>query len=79
MRSDTQWLNANQYMGREQIYKGEIGMYDSVIFISTTQMPTYALGTDAVAAGWTGVTTANSRAAVFFGENAVACGIALDV
>jgi len=79
MRNDPDWIRANTYNGRRQIYLGEIGMYDSVIFISTTQMPTYANAAAAVAAGWTGVTLDDTKVALIFGENAVAWGIALDV
>lgn len=78
LRDDSEWQEANKYMGRRQLYAGEVGMFDGVIFIETTQMPVYALAADAVAAGWTGVTENNTYAAVCFGENAYAWGIALD-
>lgn len=78
LRGDSEWQEANKYMGRRQLYAGEVGMFDGVIFIETTQMPKYATAQNAVDAGWTGVTETNTFAAVAFGENAYAWGIALD-
>lgn len=78
LRDDPNWINANTYMGRRQLYIGEVGMYEGCIFIETTQMP--ILDT-------TGLTKKYGKAgsltegyeAVFFGDNAYAWGIALDV
>jgi len=78
LRDDEGWQNANQYNGRRQLYAGEVGMFDGVIFIESTQMPHYPLAADAVAAGWAGITEDDTYAAVAFGENAYAWGIALD-
>ena len=79
LREDKDWIEANKYMGRRQIYVGEVGMFEGMIFIETTQMPTYTAA-EAVTAGYTGaVGTDNFYAAVAFGENAFGWGIALDI
>lgn len=39
MRDDTNWVNASHYAGSTQIFNGEIGRYEDVRFIETTQMP----------------------------------------
>lgn len=78
IKSDADWLEVNKYNGRRQIYAGEVGMYDGVVFIETTQMPSYDTAAEAVAAGWSDVTVNGTQEAVFFGENAYAWGIALD-
>lgn len=78
LRDDKEWIEANVYMGRRQLYIGEVGMYNGVIFVETTQMPVLnstkileKYGSDAM------ITTGYE--AVFFGENAYAWAIALDV
>lgn len=77
LRDDPAWVNANTYMGRRQLYTGEEGMYEGVIFISTTNMP---LLTNAEAVTKYGAfSPANACEAVIFGENAYAWAIALDV
>lgn len=77
LRDDPAWINANTYMGRRQLYAGEVGMYEGVIFIETTQMApqtnaqiTTKYGTFAPAVGYE---------AVLFGENAYAWAVALPV
>lgn len=78
LRDDTNWINANTYMGRRQLYIGEVGMYEGCIFIETTQMP--KLNQEQLKAKYgSGVTLTEGYEAVFFGENAYAWGIALDV
>lgn len=78
LRDDSNWINANTYMGRRQLYIGEVGMYEGCIFIETTQMP--KLDAAAIKAKYgSGATIDNAYEAVFFGENAYALGIALDV
>ena len=78
LRDDTNWINANTYMGRRQLYIGEVGMYEGCIFIETTQMPHLnAAGLAAKYGG--GITITEGYEAVFFGDNAYAWGIALDV
>lgn len=78
LRDDPAWVNANTYMGRRQLYLGEVGMYEGCIFIETTQMPTLNADKIAEKYGSAGsLTTAHE--AVFFGDNAYGWGIALDV
>lgn len=78
LRDDSNWINANTYMGRRQLYIGEVGMYEGCIFIETTQMP--KLDSTALKSKYgSGVTLTEGYEAVFFGDNAYAWGIALDV
>lgn len=78
LRDDSNWINANTYMGRRQLYIGEVGMYEGCIFIETTQMP--KLNQDQIKAKYGGTPTiTEGYEAVFFGDNAYAWGIALDV
>lgn len=78
LRDDPNWINANTYMGRRQLYIGEVGMYEGCVFIETTQMP--KLDTEGLTKkyGKAGSLTEGYEA-VFFGDNAYAWGIALDV
>lgn len=78
LRDDSNWINANTYMGRRQLYIGEVGMYEGCIFIETTQMP--KLNAAQITAKYgSGATITEAYEAVFFGDNAFAWGIALDV
>lgn len=78
LRDDTNWINANTYMGRRQLYIGEVGMYEGCIFIETTQMP--VLNAAGILARYgVGATITEAWEAVFFGENAYAWAVALDV
>lgn len=78
LRDDSNWVNANVYMGRRQLYLGEVGMYEGCIFIETTQMP--KLNATQIAAKYgAGGSISEAYEAVFFGDNAYGWGIALDV
>ena len=78
LRDDPNWINANTYMGRRQLYIGEVGMYEGCIFIETTQMP--LLNADKITEKYGAGSTLNEAyEAVFFGDNAFGWGIALDV
>ena len=77
LRDDSAWINANVYMGRRQLYVGEEGMYEGVIFISTTNMP--HLTNAEVVAKYGTYTPTYGCESVIFGENAYAWAIALDV
>ena len=78
LRDDSAWINANTYMGRRQLYIGEVGMYEGCIFIETTQMP--KLNAAGISAKYgAGATVTEAYEAVFFGDNAYAWGVALDV
>lgn len=77
LRDDTNWINANTYMGRRQLYVGEVGMYEGVIFIETTQMPHLDdAGMQDIYTDWA---PPGGCQAVVLGENAFAWAIALDV
>lgn len=78
LRDDPAWINANTYMGRINLYKGEVGMYEGCVFISTTNMPQNT-NAETITKYGAGFTPAASWEAVFFGENAFAWAIALDV
>lgn len=78
LRDDKEWIEANVYMGRRQLYIGEVGMYNGVIFVETTQMP--VLDSTKIQEKYgSGATIMTGYEAVFFGENAYAWAIALDV
>lgn len=78
LRDDKDWINANTYMGRRQLYVGEVGMYEGCIFIESTQMPHLNAAGIAEKYG-AGATVTDAYEAVFFGDNAYAWGVALDV
>lgn len=78
LRDDANWINANTYMGRRQLYIGEVGMYEGCIFIETTQMP-HLNATQIQEKYGVGASITEGYEAVFFGDNAYAWGIALDV
>lgn len=78
LRDDPNWINANTYMGRRQLYIGEVGMYEGCVFIETTQMPKLDAKGITAKYGSAGSLT-EAYEAVFFGDNAYAWGIALDV
>lgn len=78
LRDDTNWINANTYMGRRQLYLGEVGMYEGCIFIETTQMP-HLDAAGILKKYGSGATITSAYEAVFFGDNAYAWGVALDV
>lgn len=77
LRDDPNWINANTYMGRRQLYIGEVGMYEGCIFIETTQMP--KLNAEQLQEKYSTSSISEGYEAVFFGDNAYAWGIALDV
>lgn len=78
LRDDKEWIEANVYMGRRQLYIGEVGMYNGVIFVETTQMPVLDSAKIQEKYGSNAMIKTGYEA-VFFGENAYAWAIALDV
>lgn len=78
LRDDSNWVNANTYNGRVQLYKGEVGMYEGCIFISTTNMPEMT-NAEVIAKYGAGYLATKGWEAVFIGENSFAWAIALDV
>lgn len=77
LRDDPNWINANSYMGRRQLYIGEAGMYEGVIFIDTTNMPKLASASVVTKYGGTFAPNFGCES-VIFGENAYAWAVALD-
>lgn len=39
LRDDPAWINAHSYVGVDNIYRGEVGMYEGMRFVDTTNMP----------------------------------------
>jgi N4-gp56 family major capsid protein len=75
MRDDKDWIAVQSYAGAQQIYRGEVGMYEGVKFIETTQMPK---NTASESLTKYGVSLATYEA-IIFGENAYAFADALPV
>ena len=75
LRDDTNWVNAHSYVGVDNIYQGEVGMYEGVRFVETTQMPSNSA---AESLAKFGVNVATWEA-VIFGENSYAWAEALPV
>lgn len=79
LRDDSAWINAQAYRGMgRQLFIGEVGMYEGVIFIETTQMP-HLNTAQTIAKYGSGYTATNGYEAVIFGENAYAWAVALPV
>lgn len=77
LRDDSNWIEAHKYMGRRQLYLGEVGMYEGVIFIETTQMP--ELTAAQLNAKYATAHAFGGYEGVIFGENAFAWAVALPV
>lgn len=80
LRDDPAWVSAQAYRGTgRQLFLGEVGMYEGVVFIETTNMP--VLTNTAIDTKYGGTYTAGSNGyeAVFFGENAYAWAVGLPV
>lgn len=79
LRDDPNWISAHAYRGTgRQLFLGEVGMYEGVIFIETTQMP--ELNASQITASYgAGHTLTTGWECVFFGDNAYAWAIALPV
>lgn len=65
LRDDSHWINAYKYTSPDNIWNGEAGKYEGVVFLETTQMP--------ILAGQ-GAGGANVYRSVVFGANAVGFG-----
>lgn len=75
LRDDTNWINAHSYVGVGNVYEGEVGMYEGVRFVQTTQMPSNSAYESTEKYG---VAIATWEA-VIFGENSFAWAEALPV
>jgi N4-gp56 family major capsid protein len=79
LRDDSAWIDAHKYRaGDRQLFIGEAGMYEGVIFCETTQMPKWNTA-QVVAKYGAGFTPAYGYEAVIFGENAFGWAVALPV
>lgn len=47
LRRDQDWVNAHQYVGTRNLFNGEIGRWEDVIFVVTTHAPNGAAGVNA--------------------------------
>jgi N4-gp56 family major capsid protein len=71
LRRDQDWVNAHQYVGTRNLFNGEIGRWEDVIFIVTTHAPNGAAaptapGHDAaLVSGQAGMATNGYKACVF--------------
>jgi N4-gp56 family major capsid protein len=88
LKSDSNWRSASEYAGSTQIFQGEIGRFDDVIFVETTMVrkikPNNVYEVDGVAYGEddTGVentTGLNIYQSVMFGADAFGYAEALPV
>lgn len=79
IRDDANWIETHKYQGVEQIYKGEVGMYEGVRFIETTQMPANTAAESATKYGFAAGTEIPTWEASIFGENAYAWAEGLPV
>lgn len=75
LRDDVNWINAHSYVGIDNVYRGEVGMYEGVRFVSTTQMP-HLTAAESLAKYGINIPTWE---AVVFGENSYAWAEALPV
>ena len=92
LRDDPAWINAKNYGAPGEILRGEVGKYEDVRFIETTQMPWILSGLGGGAAGSifvdgvdTGVDSGSYNAnfnvyqSVMVGDHALGHAVALDV
>lgn len=68
LRDDKDWINAHSYVGVDNIYRGEVGMFEGVRFVETTQMPANSPAESMAKYG----INIKTWEAVVFGENAFA-------
>jgi N4-gp56 family major capsid protein len=79
LRDDPSWVDAHKYNSNSRLlYLGEVGMYEGVIFLQTSQMPELTTA-QVVAKYGAGFTPTTGYEAVIFGENAYGWAIALPV
>lgn len=75
LRDDSAWINAHSYVGVDGVYRGEVGMYEGVRFISSTQMPHNSPAQSTAKYG----VAINTWEAVIFGENSYGWAEAVQV
>tara|TARA_Y100000034_G_scaffold29728_1_gene36148 strand:+ start:26567 stop:27472 length:906 start_codon:yes stop_codon:yes gene_type:complete len=75
LRDDDNWVNAHSYVNVGDVYAGEVGMYEGVRFIETTQMPANSAAESTEKYG----IAIKTWEAVIFGENSIGWAEALPV
>jgi N4-gp56 family major capsid protein len=79
LRDDPSWQDSTKYTVPRPLFLGEIGMYEGVVFIDTTNMPILTQAQYNTKYGATATISGNEvHEAVIFGENAFAYAVALD-
>lgn len=86
LRTDPDWVSASHYGAPSQIFAGEIGRFEDVRFIETTQIPyidtvdgsIYADGTDTGVNAGTYSSLANTYQGVMIGDHAVGLAVSLE-
>lgn len=73
LRRDTDWVNAHQYVGTRNLFNGEIGRWEDVIFVVTTHAPNGAAAPTAAGykAALNNVNGVNLYEACVFGDQAL--------
>jgi len=74
LRDDTDWIEVHKYTSPENMWKGEVGMYEGVRFIETTEMPANTAGESLTKYG----INIPTWEATIFGENSFAWAVALE-
>lgn len=75
IRDDDNWVNCHQYQNIKNIYEGEVGMYEGIRFVETTQMIQNTAGETLAKYG----VSVPTWEAVVFGENSYGWAEALPV
>jgi N4-gp56 family major capsid protein len=75
LRDDDDWVSVHQYVNVDEIFRGEVGMYEGVRFVETTQMPA---NPDYTSLAKYGIEVATWEATLF-GENSFAWAVGQDV
>lgn len=75
LRDDDDWIEAHKYATPENLFRGEVGMFEGVRFIDTTKMPANSAGESLTKYG----VNIPTYEAVIFGENSFAWAVANEV
>ena len=84
LRTDTKWVSAHTYNKTEDIYNGEIGRWEDVIFVTTSHMNNGAAGVtnpghDATLVKGVAANAEHYYKSIIFGDQALYCADALPV
>jgi N4-gp56 family major capsid protein len=86
LRDDPEWISAHRYVGTRNLFLGEAGMFEGIVFIDSTQLSRYLskakmaeiFGEDP-AATWSLPNNHFYSMSIVFGENAYARAVGLEV